>query len=63
LNAGWRTEQKVVDVEGDVTVFTSTGECTDKFNATRGDEHAKLVVTCKKLEPAVSAVMDPAGIS
>ena len=49
LEPGWRSpNNKVTNVEGFVTVYTSSGNCTDGFNASRGDEHRDLVVTCKK---------------
>ena len=54
LEAGWRTLQKVVDVEGTITVHTPSGICTESFNSTRGDEHSHLVVDCQK-DPLVRA--------
>ena len=53
LEVGWRTDSPVTDVEGTVTGETTNGKCTESWNATRGDEHANLVVTCKKSDPAL----------
>ncbi len=48
MEPGWRSTSPVTNVEGTVTVYSTNGKCTEGWNATRGDEHANLVVTCKQ---------------
>jgi hypothetical protein len=59
LEPGWRTTQKVVDVEGSVTVYAPGGVCTEGFNASRGDEHGKLLVDCRaQAKTAIEATVE-----